>query len=96
MFDFGWDHELNRPLAIKRIKSWEDATHGRVMEKALNEARALPLLLHPHVLKLDNSSMDESGPYFIMEHSEDYTRLHKIDSGAPRWNLRELHLTQSL
>jgi len=78
----GWDHELNRPVAIKRIKSREDATHGQVVEEAFNEARALALLRHPHVVKLYDFGMDEQGPYFIMEHIEGYTLQQKIDTGV--------------
>jgi serine/threonine-protein kinase len=78
----GWDHELNRPVAIKRIKSREDATPGDLVEEAFNEARALALLRHPHVVKLYDFGMDEEGPYFIMEHIEGYTLQHRIDSGV--------------
>jgi serine/threonine-protein kinase len=75
----GWDHELNRPVAIKRIKSREDATPDDLVEEAFNEARALALLRHPHVVKLYDFGMDEEGPYFIMELIEGETLQERID-----------------
>lgn len=78
----GWDHELNRPVAVKRVRARTDATPSEMMEEAFNEARALALLRHPHVVKLYDFGMDEDGPYFVMEHIEGYTLQQKIDSGG--------------
>lgn len=78
----GWDHELNRPVAIKRIKSRDDTTPSALIEEAFNEARSLAHLHHPHIVKLYDFGLDDDGPYFVMEHIDGYTLQHKIDVGA--------------
>lgn len=77
----GWDHELNRPVAIKRIRERADATLQGLIEESFNEGRALALLRHPHVVRLYDFGVDRSGPYFVMERIDGETLQHRLDRG---------------
>jgi serine/threonine protein kinase len=78
----GWDHELNRPVAIKRVRERADATMQGLIEESFNEGRALAVLRHPHVVRLYDFGMDHAGPYFIMERIDGETLQHRLDRGA--------------
>lgn len=77
----GWDHELNRPVAIKRIRQREGATLQGLIEESFNEGRALAFLRHPHVVRLYDFGMDRNGPYFVMERIDGETLHHRLDAG---------------
>lgn len=82
----GWDHELNRPVAIKRVKPRDDADCWRILEEAFHEARALSILRHPHVVRLHDFGQDAEGPYFVMEHVDGCTLQARIDQGPVPMN----------
>ncbi|NJK90416.1 MAG: serine/threonine protein kinase [Blastochloris sp.] len=63
---YGMDEQLQRPVAIKRLKEG-----GYIHEKYRDgwvEARALASLQHPNVVTLFDFGEDEEGAYFIMEY----------------------------
>ena len=77
----GWDHELNRPVAIKRVREREGSTLHGLIEESFNEGRALAFLRHPHVVRLYDFGMDRKGPYFVMERIDGETLHHRLDAG---------------
>lgn len=60
----GWDNELQRMVAIKRLRHLEDEG---VAAQAWQEARTLAALQHPNIVTLYDFGEDEAGPYFVME-----------------------------
>ena len=77
----GWDHELNRPVAIKRILAREGSTLPGLIEESFNEGRALAFLRHPHVVRLFDFGVDRKGPYFVMERIDGETLHQRLDAG---------------
>ena len=78
---YGWDEELHRPVAIKRLFSRPDAA-SPALEEAWREARALAALQNPHILTLFDFGSDGQGPYFIMEYLEGETLEQVLERGA--------------
>ncbi|MDX6767794.1 MAG: serine/threonine-protein kinase [Candidatus Methylacidiphilales bacterium] len=78
----GWDHELNRPVAVKRLKERPDASLHALIEESFNEGRALASLRHPHVVRFYDFGIDKAGPYFVMERIDGET-LHERIQGPP-------------
>jgi hypothetical protein len=78
---YGWDEELHRPVAIKRLFARPDAA-SPALEEAWREARALAALQNPHILTLFDFGSDEQGPYFIMEYLEGETLEQVLERGA--------------
>jgi len=62
----GWDARLNRPVAVKTLKSdlARDQDHR---ERFLREARAAAALSHPNVTQIYFIGEDEGQPFFAME-----------------------------
>jgi hypothetical protein len=78
---YGWDEELHRPVAIKRLFARPDAA-SPALEEAWREARALAALQNPHILTLFDFGSDGQGPYFIMEYLEGETLEQVLERGA--------------
>jgi serine/threonine protein kinase len=62
----GWDEELQRPVAIKRLNP--QALGSDTDEVQIwNEARSLATLQHPNIVTLFDFGRDRDGVFFIME-----------------------------
>src|SRR5262245_55642279 len=59
------DEQLDRPVAIKRIRP--DLTHGQARERFWREARAASSVSHPHVCQLYEIDEDTGGLFLTME-----------------------------
>jgi len=59
------DNELNRPVALKRLRreaGWEGGT-----DALFKEALTLASLQHPNIVQVFDCGTDEEGPYLVME-----------------------------
>ncbi|MEM6885309.1 MAG: serine/threonine-protein kinase [Verrucomicrobiota bacterium] len=63
-----WDQELERNVAIKRLRELSESAEQN--EIALKEARAMAAVQHNNIVTLYDSGHDEQGWYFIMEYME--------------------------
>ena len=84
--------QLDQPVAIKFLRR---ALSGRpsVVQRFLNEARALAALRSEHVVRvMDVGQLDSGRPYLVMEHLDgiDLDGLVDRDGRAQRRNCREL------
>lgn len=62
----GWDHQLGRPVAVKRMKA--KALHDEVArERFWREARAGAGTSHPNLIEVLDAGEDQEGPYMVME-----------------------------
>ncbi|PTY00826.1 hypothetical protein DB346_14545 [Verrucomicrobia bacterium LW23] len=62
----GWDEELQRPVAVKRLLP-EVSYNKKHGEAAWNEAQSLAKVTHPNIVTLYDFGRDEEGVFFIME-----------------------------
>ena|GEM_PF-960662 len=75
---YGWDEQLERVVAIKRLK--RDASElGQNLESALKEAKTLAALQHPNVVTLFDYGVDEEGAFYVLEFIEGKTLDHHVE-----------------
>lgn len=77
---YGWDHQLERGIAIKRLHSVSG--YRDPQSEAYQEARVMAALQHPNIVTLYDFGIDDSGPYFIMEYLQGYTLADQIKAGC--------------
>jgi serine/threonine protein kinase len=78
----GWDLDLGREVAIKRVRvACSGASNARKME-LLNEARTLSTLKHPNIVSVYDSGEDEQGAYLVMELVKGENLEQIIERGA--------------
>ena len=58
-----WDTQLNRTVAIKRMKSGS----LELAQNTLQEAMRMASIRHPNIITVYDIGMDESTPYIVME-----------------------------
>lgn len=76
---YGWDEQLERVVAIKRLKK-DAADLGQNLESALKEAKTLAALQHPNVVTLFDYGVDEDGAFYVLEYIEGETLDHRIET----------------
>lgn len=79
---YGWDEQLERVVAIKRLKK-DAADLGQNLESALKEAKTLAALQHPNVVTLFDYGVDEEGAFYVLEYIEGETLDHRIETHGP-------------
>lgn len=73
------DTELNRTVALKRLRQAE----GRGTEALLREALTLASLSHPNVVQVFDCGSDAQGPYIVMELLQGRSLDRFINSSPP-------------
>lgn len=78
------DTQLNRMVAIKRLKSQtEGDTHDPVEEqKLLQEASITGALQHPNIVSVYDGGVDEDGAFLVMEHVDGETLTEVFQQGT--------------
>jgi hypothetical protein len=78
----GWDLNLGREVAIKRVRVSESGeSRGRTSE-LLNEAHTLSALQHPNIVSVYDSGEDDQGSFIVMELVKGETLEQIIERGA--------------
>lgn len=67
MVFMAWDNELDRAVAVKRLKGDVAANFASEEKAGWREAKALASLQHPNIVTLFDYGVDEQGAYFVME-----------------------------
>jgi serine/threonine protein kinase len=62
----GWDHRIERPVAIKVLRQLESADE-RAIARFQREAHATAMLDHPHVVRVFDFFEDQGCSYLVME-----------------------------
>lgn len=61
-----WDHALQRPVAIKRLKP-ELLDDAEAVAAFHAEARTIAALRHPNIVEVFDAHLDDHQPYLVME-----------------------------
>jgi len=69
---YGWDQELERPVAIKRLFP-QSQRQINLREESWREARTMAAIQHANIVTLFDFGEDEDGPFFIMEYIDGFT-----------------------
>ncbi|MDE0859351.1 MAG: protein kinase [Akkermansiaceae bacterium] len=77
----GYDHQLRRKVAIKRLLTEEGSTQDQV-DDLMRECHSLSALNSPHVVSLFDIGQDGDGPFVVMELLDGET-LETLISRAP-------------
>ncbi len=78
---YGWDLQLHRAVAIKRLRA--DAAGGEArLEAAWTEARTLAAMQHPNIVTLYDFGVDAEGAFYVLEYVEGET-LEAVAERAP-------------
>jgi serine/threonine protein kinase len=77
----GYDHQLQRKVAIKRLLTDEGSSQDQV-DDLMRECHSLSALSSPHVVSLFDIGQDGDGPFVVMELLEGET-LETLISRAP-------------
>jgi serine/threonine protein kinase len=77
-----FDHELNRPLAIKML-SPHLGDSGAARQRFAREARAAAAVVHPHVVPIHNVDSDGELPYLVMQYVSGESLQDRIDREGP-------------
>jgi serine/threonine-protein kinase len=87
------DHDIDRPVAIKRLRA-EARTPGALLRFA-EEVRAVGKLEHPGIVPIHDVGIDEEGQHFlVMKYVQGDTLEHVIDrlrAGDPAYLARYSH-----
>lgn len=78
----GWDSQLGREVAIKRVRKVEDAADGGGIEDLVKEARTLSTLQHPNVVTVFDVGLDDEGAFIVMELVKGETLEETVSRGA--------------
>jgi serine/threonine protein kinase len=77
---YGWDQQLERAVAIKRLRSSDG--YREPESEAYQEARIMAALQHPNIVTLYDFGIDDQGPYFIMEYLQGHTLAEQIKAAV--------------
>jgi serine/threonine protein kinase len=61
-----WDHHLNRPVAVKRVRVAAQ-NDRRLLEQTWREAMTTACLQHPNIVTIFDYGIDSAGAYVVME-----------------------------
>ena len=76
------DTQLDRDVALKRVKPPESGSVDGLHADLIREARTLSSLQHPHIVTIYDVGQDELGPFVVMELLKGETLDQVIDRGA--------------
>jgi len=76
------DTQLDRDVALKRVKSPESGSADGLHADLIREARTLSSLQHPHIVTIYDVGQDEQGPFVVMEYLKGETLDDVIGRGA--------------
>ena len=76
------DRELNRVVAIKRIRP-ELLAHPEARVRFEQEARAIATLNHPNIVQIYDRGVDSHGPFLIMEFIAGASLADRLAGGRP-------------
>lgn len=92
----GWDRNLDRDVAIKRVRTVTGENADARMEALLREARTLSHLQHPNIVTVYDAGQDGEGAFIVMELLKGETLEDIITRGALTGKDFEQLATQSL
>lgn len=78
----GWDNQLGREVAIKRVKRGVEGGHESVIEDLVREARTLSTVQHPNVVTVYDVGSNEEGAFIVMELVKGETLEEIVERGA--------------
>ena len=78
----GWDLNLGREVAIKRVRVSESGEGWERTSELLNEAHTLSALQHPNIVSVYDSGEDDQGSFIVMELVKGETLEQIIERGA--------------
>ena len=76
------DTQLDRDVALKRVKPPESGSVETLHADLIREARTLSSLQHPHIVTIYDVGQDDQGPFVVMELLKGETLDQVIDRGA--------------
>jgi hypothetical protein len=76
------DTQLDRDVALKRVKAPESGSADALHADLIREARTLSSLQHPHIVTIYDVGQDEDGPFVVMELLKGETLDDVIERGA--------------
>lgn len=76
------DTQLDRDVALKRVKPPETGSVEGLHQDLIREARTLSSLQHPHIVTIYDVGQDEQGPFVVMELLKGETLDQVIERGA--------------
>ncbi len=90
------DTQLDRDVAIKRVKVPEGASAEQMAQDLIREAKTLSTLQHPNIVTVYDVAKDEKGPFVVLEYLKGETLGAVIQRAAlPLHDFTEV-VTQSL
>jgi serine/threonine-protein kinase len=78
----GWDHRLNRPVAIKMLRQFEDL-RPRDVQRFRREARTAAMLHCPQIVEVYDFFEEEDGSYLVMELVEGVNLKERLARSGP-------------
>lgn len=78
----GWDSQLGREVAIKKVRRDVEGDGGAVIEDLVREARTLSTVQHPNVVTVFDAGSDEEGAFIVMELVKGETLETIVERGA--------------
>lgn len=63
----GWDRELGREVAVKRIRTAPGQDFGAAVDRLVREARQQAALRHPNIVAVYDAGVDREGGFIVME-----------------------------
>ena len=76
-----WDHHLNRPVAVKRVRMQVAQNDRRLIEQTWREAMTTACLQHPNIITIFDYGIDPEGAYVVMELIEGETLEDILERG---------------
>ncbi len=77
----GYDQQLRRKVAIKRLLTEDDPESDEKIDQLLKECHSLSALNSPHIVQLYDFGKDEDGPFVVMELLEGETLEDLVRNG---------------
>jgi tRNA A-37 threonylcarbamoyl transferase component Bud32 len=78
----GWDSQLGREVAIKRVRRDVEGDNGSMIEDLVREARTLSTVQHPNVVTVYDAGSDDEGAFIVMELVKGETLETIVERGA--------------
>lgn len=75
-----WDHQLEREVALKRLRQ-DVAPHPAMRARVEAEARIAAKVIHPNVVTVFDSGVEDGHPFIVMERLEGRTLADELRPG---------------